>query len=325
MKLGTYPTPVERLDDALGPGRPLWVKRDDLTSSRYGGNKVRKLERVLDVARARGARRIVTVGGAGSHHVLATAIYAADLGIAVDAVLVPQPRTDHVAENLRAIAHRAHVWPAASYVQAGACVVDRIACGAFYVPAGGSTLEATATYADAARELSLQVTRGELPPPRTVVVALGSGGTAAGLAVGCASAFPDARVVGVTVSEPGLWVGLQARVLARACARSQSPRVDARAIHLDVDDRFLGAGFGHPTTAGASASRVAERFGLILDASYTAKTFAAALALPGSADPILYWHTLSSASMSPWLAEARLEHELPDDVRALLLPLTPRA
>ena len=54
----------------------MWVKRDDLTSPIYGGNKVRKLERLIPEALARGKKRIITVGAVGSHHVLATAVFA---------------------------------------------------------------------------------------------------------------------------------------------------------------------------------------------------------------------------------------------------------
>src|SRR5262249_60604854 len=57
------PTPLEAAP-ALGPG--VWVKRDDLTSARCGGNKVRKLELLLADARTRGRRSVLTVGAAGS-------------------------------------------------------------------------------------------------------------------------------------------------------------------------------------------------------------------------------------------------------------------
>ncbi|HWL85987.1 MAG TPA: hypothetical protein VNO21_09305, partial [Polyangiaceae bacterium] len=60
-----YPTAVELLPRLSRPGAcDLWVKRDDLTHATYGGNKVRKLERILADAQARGVRRIVTVGAA---------------------------------------------------------------------------------------------------------------------------------------------------------------------------------------------------------------------------------------------------------------------
>src|SRR5438128_3131560 len=78
--IGRYPTPVQRLDDLSTSSSELWVKRDDLTSDVYGGNKVRKLERILEAARAKGARRIVTFGTAGSHQALAMTVHGRRAG-----------------------------------------------------------------------------------------------------------------------------------------------------------------------------------------------------------------------------------------------------
>jgi len=43
LAFGTYPTPVERVETLSTRSTDLWIKRDDLTSDLYGGNKVRKL------------------------------------------------------------------------------------------------------------------------------------------------------------------------------------------------------------------------------------------------------------------------------------------
>src|SRR5204863_2559059 len=83
------PTAVEQVDDGL------WVQRDDRTASVYGGNKVRKLEFVLPVARRRGGP-VLTAGGIGSHHVVAAAVHARRLGLEVEAVVYPQHLTDDV-------------------------------------------------------------------------------------------------------------------------------------------------------------------------------------------------------------------------------------
>src|SRR4051812_6441451 len=72
LPLGRFPTPVARLPGLVAPSVELWIKHDDLSGTVYGGNKVRKLEFLLGEARARGARRLVTLGAIGSHHVLAT-------------------------------------------------------------------------------------------------------------------------------------------------------------------------------------------------------------------------------------------------------------
>src|SRR5262249_30467592 len=82
--------------------RSLWVKRDDLSGEAYGGGKVRKLELLLGDARRAGARTVITSGGVGSNHAVATAIYATRLGMRVVLALLPEPPDDRVRQNLLA-------------------------------------------------------------------------------------------------------------------------------------------------------------------------------------------------------------------------------
>jgi 1-aminocyclopropane-1-carboxylate deaminase/D-cysteine desulfhydrase-like pyridoxal-dependent ACC family enzyme len=302
----------------------LWVKRDDLTSDLYGGNKVRKLERLLEGARAHHARRIVTVGAAGSHHVLATAIFAREQGIELDAILIPQRKTPHVVENLRAdLRAGVRVLPASSFAHAALRILGRIARGSYYIPVGGSNLLGTLAYVDAARELASQVRAGELPEPDVVVVALGSGGTAAGLAAGFAREALNTQVVAVTVTDPPRWVARRVRALAKAAFEHDAKRSGRQAseVRLLVEASYLGGGYGHATEAGARALAVGADAGLTLDPTYTAKTFAAALDLvdAGRHANVLYWHTLSSAPMDRWLEGAPAEDALPPALRRLLL------
>lgn len=299
MTLGTYPTPVERLDALCRDGAELWVKRDDLTNPRYGGNKVRKLERILEVARRRGARRLVTIGAAGSHHVLATAIFGREAGFEVEAVLVPQPRTDHAIDDLRAgLAQGLVVHPAGSYLTGGLKLgLLGLRPGTYAITVGGSNVEGARAYADAVDELAQQIHSGAVPEPDVIVVTLGSGGTVAGIAAGVARAKLRARVVGVCVSKPVWAVGWIGRRLARKLER------DAR---FELDARYLGPGYGHRTEWGDRATAIAAANGLTMDATYTAKTFAAALELveARAAKTVLYWHTLSSAPLAPLLEGA---------------------
>jgi D-cysteine desulfhydrase len=314
LRLGSYPTPVEELTRLARGGVSLWVKRDDRTASLYGGNKVRKLEYLLADARARGATRLVTVGAVGSHHVLATTLFGRQEGFDVEAALLPQPSTDHVVEVIRAgLGHGLRALPARTYVGAALTLALRASSSdAYFVTVGGSDPLGSMGYVDAARELAEQVRRGELPEPDVIVVALGSGGTVAGLAAGLEAEGLRSRVVGVVVADPAWFVVWRTRRLARACLRRAGVRgargwLDRR---LAVDRRWLGRGYGHPTDAGARATEIASASGLVLDPTYTAKTFAAALAQVESvADAagrrvVLYWHTLSSAAVEPLLEGA---------------------
>ena len=178
IALGAYPTPIEHLE-----GLGLWVKRDDTVGALYGGNKVRKLERLLGAARASGKSRILTVGAAGSHQVVATALYGRREGFDVEAVLVPQPPSEHGRRNLRvALAQGLEPVVATSWPAAPALALALVRGDTYFVPLGGSNALGSLGFVDAANELAGQVSSGAMPEPDVVVVAMGSGGTAAGLA-----------------------------------------------------------------------------------------------------------------------------------------------
>jgi 1-aminocyclopropane-1-carboxylate deaminase/D-cysteine desulfhydrase-like pyridoxal-dependent ACC family enzyme len=310
LTLGQYPTPVHHVAALSVPGCDLWVKRDDLTHEAYGGNKVRKLEYLLAAARASGAKSLVTVGAAGSHHVLATTYFGVRAGFSIEAVLVPQPRTEHAVEVLRAsLALGLRPFPVRSTAAVPLAIARRIAAGSSFIPLGGSSVTGTMGYVDAARELGTQVRQGAMPEPDFCVVALGSAGTAAGLAAGFAELRMKTRVVGIGVSRPFALSRVLALKLARGCARRVGMR-DADATwrrQLAFDARFLGAGYGHATILGDEATRDArEGAQLALDPTYTAKAFAAALwhVRARRASCILYWHTLSSRPIGPLMLGA---------------------
>ncbi len=318
LRLGTYPTPVTRLDALSTPDTALWIKRDDLTHPLYGGNKVRKLAHLLADAQQRRAQRVVTVGSVGSHHVLATGVFGKLAGMHVDAALLPQPRTPHVLETVRAsVAQGVGLFPAESYTQAARLVQSWVAAGAYYIPAGGSNRVGTLGIVEAAAELAAQVRAGELPEPDLIVLPLGSGGTTAGLLAGLASAGLRSRVLAVTVAEPPELFEHQARALAKTLvSKALRPHVLAR---LEIERGYLGAGYGHPTEASTHATEEAAKAGILLDPTYTAKAFAATLARValGAERTILYWQTLSSAPLAPLLRGAPLEHELDANVLQL--------
>jgi len=304
LSIGTYPTPVMHV-----PELALWVKRDDLVALRYGGNKVRKLEHLLGDAKAAGKSRIVTLGAAGSHQIVASAVYGKEHGFSVDAVLVSQPSSEHARANLRiALALGAEPFVAPAWAAAPAVVASRLGRDAYLVPLGGSNALGSVGFFEAAIELSAQIKAGLLPEPEIVVVALGSGGTAAGLAVGFEREGLRTKVVGVAVSPPLRLVRALTDRLARKTAEhiglSRGARVRS-AERIEVDGRWLGRGYGYSTHESDAAMAVAGRVGLELDPTYTAKAFACALARAEEGrGPVLYWHTLSTAPLDDLLSTA---------------------
>jgi 1-aminocyclopropane-1-carboxylate deaminase/D-cysteine desulfhydrase-like pyridoxal-dependent ACC family enzyme len=118
----------------------------------------------------------------------------------------------------------------------------------------------------------------------------------------------ETRLVAVRIVSPTLMGRKRALLLARRAAHRRQLAVswDDLAARFVLEPDFLGAGYAHATSAGDHATKVAQREGLTLDPTYTAKAFAAVLDLMEKAryPRILYWHTLSSAPLEPMLAKA---------------------
>lgn len=330
--LGEWPTPVTELGDlAHRLGLPaLWVKRDDLSGRPCGGNKVRKLELLLAEALARGRRSVVTVGGIGSNHLLATACYARRLGLATHGVVFPQPLTPTVKQTLavvRGLGVELRPCPSRLQVPLALRQARRAAELPYVIGPGGSSPLGCLGHVSAGLELAEQVRNGELPEPDVLVVALGSGGTCVGLALGLELAGLSTRVLAVRVVERLLCnrvlLGLMLRRAASLLGQlgvEVSPRAAGRRLHLVGDQ--LGRGYGHPTPAALAAVQRAAAEGLSLETTYTGKAFAALLELAArrraSRPPrILFWNTHNSRDLGE-LAAAGEDRPLPPEVAAWL-------
>ena len=339
VPLTTLPTPVEPLR-ALGHalGADLWIKRDDASSAWYGGNKPRKLELLLGAARRRHRGAVLTFGGLGTHHGLATTIAARTLGLRSILVLLPQPVTPAVRRQLLldqafgAELHYAPTIPRAAVVAASLLARETLAGRRpLVIPPGGTSATGVLGYASAALELAEQVARGEAPEPSAVFVALGTGGTAAGLLLGFALAGLRTHVVAVLVTD--LMPPTHGRVLRLArngwrLLHRLDPGIARPAFAADrltlVTDQ-LGAGYGAATAAGEAARRrIEELEGVRLDSTYTAKCVAALLARADAAPyrgrPLLFWHTYGRVDPAEHVGALPDPQALPPDFRRFYLP-----
>ncbi|HSQ61640.1 MAG TPA: pyridoxal-phosphate dependent enzyme, partial [Polyangiaceae bacterium] len=218
------PTPLvhdEKLSSLLGV--ELWLKRDDCTGGAEAGNKVRKLEFLLAEALATGATHVVTCGGIQSNHARATAILAARLGLGCTLLLRTQgpasgperdadaatlPRTGNVLLDRLVGAHIRTITPE-QYARRTACMLqvsgELASAGqrAYVIPEGGSNGLGAFGYVEAMREVREQMDLGLAGggPFDAVVHACGSGGTAAGVALGCGVHGVAKRVHAVAVCD----------------------------------------------------------------------------------------------------------------------------
>lgn len=274
-------TPLEklsRLSDYLG--REIYIKRDDVTPMAMGGNKLRKLEFLAADAVRQGADTLVTAGAIQSNHVRQTAAVAAKLGLQCVALL--ENPIDTKAENYLSNGNR---------LLLDLFNVEVVMCDALHdpqvqladlatrleaqgfrpyvIPVGGSNALGSLGYVQCALEIAAQSHGVAFS---SIVVASGSAGTHAGMAVGLQQLLPESELIGVTVSRKVI---------------DQLPKVEqlqkAVACSLDIDelapitlwDDYFAPQYGMPNDEGMAAVKLlAQQEGVLLDPVYTGKAMA---------------------------------------------------
>jgi D-cysteine desulfhydrase len=305
LSLGRFPSPLQSypaLASELGFGS-LVVKHEDQNGPVVGGNKIRALEWILpDVGPS-----IVTFGGFGSTYAAALSYCAERTGQKVTVALFPQPWVDYVPATLASTASRAQVFLARSRWSLPLTVARAWLHASRYgsvswLPAGGATPLGVLGSVGAALEFVGQVETGESPPPDVIVVPLGSGGTGAGLLIGCWIAGWNTVVCGVRVAPrivANHWhvmhlVRRTCRLLHRCGLRVQRGPATFRLLH----DQF-GPGYGMPTAAAIAMQRRAGEADLALELTYGAKAFAALRGLSSSFRAPCFWHTFDRRIAGP--------------------------
>jgi D-cysteine desulfhydrase len=276
------PTPLEylpRLSDYLG--REILIKRDDVTPMAMGGNKLRKLEFLAADALREGADTLITAGAIQSNHVRQTAAVAAKLGLNCIALLENPIGTQ--AENYLSNGNRLLL----DYfnVQVEMCdaltdpnrqmeeLATRVEAQGFrpyVIPVGGSNALGALGYVESALEIAQQC-EGAVSLS-SVVVASGSAGTHAGLAVGLEQLMPDVELIGVTVSRSIAEQKPKVVTLQQAVAESLELKANAG---ITLWDDYFAPGYGTPNDEGMEAVKLLARLeGILLDPVYTGKAMA---------------------------------------------------
>lgn len=302
--LCTLPSPVQRLPESVGKGE-IWIKRDDLNAPICGGNKARALEFLLGGLASGDA--VITVGGEGSTHVLSTALHAARLGIGCSAFRWRHdmnPVAELVSGRIMSLT------PDNRVRRSALAAMVRARFGAFrdnlrFVPIGGSSPLGILGHVNAALELSEQIRRDDAPLPESVVLPVGSGGTAAGLMLGFAVAGLPVRVVGARVGPAPLVNRMRVMHLVKSTAAliervagERLPSVGAASLQI-VHDVYGGA-YGRPLARGSNAANILhEATGIRVDDTYSAKAWAGALDVAKVAKgPTFFWLTFDAKCLT---------------------------
>ena len=306
LELLSSPTPLEKLHRLSEfTGRDIYIKRDDITPLALGGNKLRKLEYLAAAALAEGADTLVTAGAIQSNHVRQTAAVAAKLGLKCVALLenpIGTTEANYLTNGNRLLLDLFNVEvvmcdalhdPMAQLAEQA----ERLEAQGFrpyVVPVGGSNALGALGYVQCALEIAEQ-SSANFVDFSAVVVASGSAGTHAGLAVALHHLMPDTQLIGVTVSRSAQDQRPKVEAIAREVATSL--QFDDNAPQIILWDEYFAPRYGEPNEAGMAALKLlAEQEAMLLDPVYTGKTMAGLLdgierGLFPDEGPILFIHT----------------------------------
>ena len=318
VHLSHTPTPLELLKNVSTEfGTNVWVKRDDCTGLAFGGNKSRQLEFYIGQALAQGADTLLTTGAVQSNHVRTTVAAARKMGLDVEVQLEHRVEREqleyHNSGNpylVRLMGARIHHYPVGEDEDGADKALEQRAAElasegrkAFVIPLSNAhTPYGAFGYVEGAEELMAQLQHLQIEPAR-FIVPTGSASTHSGFLLGVRACGSDTPVHGVCV---------------RRDAESQRQRVDKKlksviemiGCDLDIadsdiicDDSQLAPGYGLPNDATVAAIKyLARREGILLDPTYSGKTFAVLLDMLrrgdfGSDQHVVFLHTGGAVSL----------------------------
>jgi D-cysteine desulfhydrase len=289
LDLARTPTPLEFLTQASREmGVEIYIKRDDLTGMELSGNKIRKLEFIMADALASGADTILTCGGAQSNHARATAIAAAKLGLDCRLILrtadpsAPPALTGNILLDCMSGAQIVWITPdeyrnREDIFKREEALLRQQGRTPYSIPEGASNALGAWGYIRAMEELARDMSQLPDGPARrtTIVVATGSGGTAAGLILGTRLLNLSTRIAAVNVCDDRDYFLEAIGTICETAIVTYGLDISfKRERDIDIVDGYVGRGYALSRPEELSMIvDVARREGLFLDPVYTGKAF----------------------------------------------------
>lgn len=324
LKLANLPTRIEYLDRLSQElGKNIYIKRDDYTGIELSGNKIRKLEYSLKEALDQGADTVITCGALQSNHCRATVAAATRLGlksiIYLRSPIREAPEGNHFLDKvlgaqIRLISPKDYSERRQEIMEGAAQELAAQGCKAYLIPEGASNAIGTWGYYNTFMEILDQEAELGLEFD-TIVTALGSGGTYAGLHFANQIGGHTRKVYGVPIVMDGDYFRQRVEEIWQDFSSYFEEDFKMEASDMLTIEGYVGRGYGLNTPEEMDFIRdLARKEGLILDSVYTGKAFKGLVEsvkkgdMPDSKN-ILFIHTGGLFGLFSKKFEFELEHD----------------
>ena len=278
IKLANIPTPIEQLNFKA---KKFLVKRDDYTGTDFSGNKIRKLEYILYEAKRKKTDIIFTCGGEQSNHCRATVSAASRLGIKTKLFLWGKDSKSADGNLLLSKMYGADIsfLNKRNYDNVNEIMfeekesLNRKGKNVYVIPEGGSTTLGIWGYISFMEELKKQIDTKKI---KGIILATGTGGTAAGMLVGAALNRLKLKMFAVNVLYTKNEITNKILQLTEGVISEYKLDCKINKSNLEIIDGYSKEGYKNISTDKIKLiTGLSKETGMILDPAYTGKTFAA--------------------------------------------------
>ncbi len=282
LRLGNFPTRIERLEKfSTIVKEHVYIKRDDQTGTEFSGNKIRKLEYSINEAINNDCDTLITCGGIQSNHARATA--AAGIKLGLKSVLVlrsdekPELEGNYLIDKIMGADVR--IISSEDYRERRQEIMENIlkeleAKGrkGYIIPEGASNGIGTFGYLACFNEILEQEKEHGIVFD-TIVTAIGSGGTFAGLYFGNKLTNSGKKIVGINVCDTAEYFKERvSEILKEVKTYIPDTEFEISKDDMCIIDGYVGDGYAVSRTEELDfICDFAEAEGIVLDPVYTGK------------------------------------------------------
>ncbi len=332
LSLLHLPTPLDYLSNiSKDLGIDLYIKRDDMTHIGMGGNKLRKLEYLVNDAINRGSTMLVTEGGAQTNHGRLTAAVATKLGLKC-AIVTSDDYPGEISSNLlldgimncpiyfkpKDGIHSSNE----RFKLCGEEVIEKYESQGekvYFIPLGGSNELGALGYYECSMELTKQA-KDMAIEDALVVSTIGSMGTYMGLAVGLNNENSKLGLVGISIMPYPMDINIYAKDYLNRINEFYGISTNPEFNIITKYDK--GAYNNLDEDVRNAIYYMAKKEAIILDPCYTGKAFAGLIDMVNNGDikkgsKIIFLHTGGQPGINSLHHRKAMEKELLENIHII--------
>lgn len=281
IKIANLPTKIEKLERLSKElGKNIYIKRDDQTGSEVSGNKIRKLEFAVKEAIDNNSDYLITCGGIQSNHARATAAVAAKLGMGSHLVL--RGKEDNEIEgnlfldkilgaNIKFVTPEEYKNHRKEIMENIKLELGKKGHKAYIIPEGASNGIGSFGYYKAMEEILKQEEELGIKFD-AIAMAVGSGGTYAGLYYGNYINENVAKIYGINVCDNSEFFKNRVLELLEEMSQYTNVKIPVNKENINIIDGYVGLGYALSQKEEIEfIQSLAKLEGIVLDPVYTGK------------------------------------------------------